>query len=736
MAEEHKFGTLKGVFVPNVTMMFGVILFMRLGLIVGNVGLCAYLSIIAISLFFMTITSLSIAMIVTNMQVGGGGAYFLISRSVGIEVGGALGIGLILSQIISLAVCVTGFSYSLYFLIPDIPVIFIELLTLLGLAAISFISADLALKLQFLVFCLLLTAVTSIFIFTDPDQAYALAGEPFFFSKPLTFWQGFALFYPAMTGIEAGMALSGSLRNPSRSLWVGCLTALLVVAAVYALVGSYAWFVFPRSFLEASELILVRTSRVPALIYAGIWCATLSSALGNFLGGPRMLQSLAEDGVAPAPLKKGYGPHHEPRLAVALTFAVALVMILGTTIDQILPIAAMICLMTYGTFNVTAAVAELIHAPSWRPSIRIPWWLSLLAAALAFFLMLMISIPWTFVTFVCVAGFYSLIRFLSVDVTFRDLRQNIIFFLSRLAVYHMTEQEDNPHHWHPQLLAFSKAPSNDLGLLQFSSCMARRSGILTVATLLPEAWEEEQAAKKEAIAQFLEKNAINGLLEVIATQEPQMGIENLIKTYGIGQLQPNTVILNLASELNDWQLVMNTIKVAKLHNKNLILFHDVTTRKEGLFSESSYRRRKIAVCWDKDDTAAFELMLSYVHSLTSNITWRRSQCVIHHAAQDDKARQHVRRYLKAFVQSSRVQVEVKVDIDSQSTNGFPKFDKYLKGYDLAFIPLRPYEDEENEEKYLAYLKEYYAVLPQKTPVALVTSYDALNHAEIYVDYSY
>jgi len=245
---DTKFSTFTGVFVPNVTMMFGVILFLRLSLVLGYLGIWMYLVATAISLAIMFTTSLSTASVVTNMKVGGGGAYFLLSRSLGIEIGGAIGITLVLSRMISLALVVTGFSYSITNLFPNLSVYLVELVTMVALLIITLVSTNLALKTQQLIFWVLSGSIVSVFFFTIPTE------NPLdlrFYKEGLTFWQGFAIFFPAFTGIEAGMALSGSLRNPSRSLAFGNIWSLLYVGIIYTALALFLWWMFTAVVLES-----------------------------------------------------------------------------------------------------------------------------------------------------------------------------------------------------------------------------------------------------------------------------------------------------------------------------------------------------------------------------------------------------------------------------------------------------------------------------------------------------
>ena len=227
------FGTFYGIFVPNVTMMFGVILFLRLTPITSHVGLESMLAILALSLLVMLLTSLSIASIATNMQVGAGGVYYLISRALGIELGGAVGFVIYLAQLISISLTITGFAYLFHEQFPSVSIVSLEIVALFVLTILSGASASWALKIQLGVCVLILTAVATVFFGSTTLIEAPRHAAPFYPGGTLKFWMAFALFYPAMTGIEAGMALSGNLRDPARSFFVGNITSLIFVAVIY-----------------------------------------------------------------------------------------------------------------------------------------------------------------------------------------------------------------------------------------------------------------------------------------------------------------------------------------------------------------------------------------------------------------------------------------------------------------------------------------------------------------------
>jgi len=729
------FGTFYGVFVPNVTMMFGVILFMRLGLVVGNVGMWQFSTILLLSLVVMLTTSLSIAMIVTNMRVGGGGVYYLLSRSLGMEVGGAIGIALVLSQIFTVAVCTTGFAYSLSNLLQDIypgvNLVTIEMFTLLILSFLAFASADLALKTQLIIFAVLIVGVISVFFSKDISQIAFTPDLPFF-SEGLKFWEAFALFYPALTGIEAGMGLSGNLKNPSRSLWLGSFLSLVFVAIVYFLIGSYLAFSVPSENLKNSPMILLEISRIPQLIYLGIWGATLSSSLGALIGGPRMFQSIADDGIVPSVFGKTFGKYQEPRYALALTFFISLTLMIFTTIDQIIPIQAMICLISYGTLNIFAGLAELIHSPRWRPTVRIPWWICLFGGGLCIFLMFMINPLWSFLALFSVTAIYFSLRFLSLDVSFQDFRENIIFFFSRFAIYHLSKIEEHAHHWHPQLLVFSNSPTTQSNMICLASSITRRSGILSVASILPISWEDEDELlhMKKAIEDYLSRLEVSCLVETHAYSDPIKGIENLIKSYGLGSLQPNTIMMYISPE-DELEGVIRAIEISKAYSKNIILFKDSTTAPLKLFKTPYIQRKRIDIWWDNDYTGSFELILSFIHTLTSGLVWKYAHINLRGVFPDDSTKQHLKSYFNDFIKHSRVRMKFRLYVEGEAVTPLDKLEKYSGHADLVVLPLRPIED--SPDDYHKYLKSLIKKLPDETPFVLVTCYDNLDHREIYIE---
>jgi amino acid transporter len=728
-SSETGFGTFKGIFVPNVTMMFGVILFLRLSLVLGNVGIWQFLAIIGLSLGIMILTSLSIATIVTNMNVGGGGVYFLISRSLGIEIGGAIGLALVLAQVISMTLCVSGFAYSFHSLFPQFRIEWIELITMVCLGFLSFSSTDYALKTQVAIFFILLLSIGSVF-FSQP--LLDTPSQTPFFSPPLKFWQAFSLFYPALTGIEAGMALSGSLKKPSRALSIGNILSLLFVALIYCAMALFLWFTFSPQALSSNPLLVLNSSKLPALIYIGIWCATLSSALGNFLGAPRILQRIAEDNIAPEILGRSYGKYEEPRFAIASIFLVAVLLVLTTTMDQILPILTMICLLTYGTLNLVAGLAELISSPSWSPTFRTRWQYPIIGALGCLSLMLIIDPIWALISISLIIALYFFLRGRSLDVSFQDTRESIIFFFSRLALYRLAGKEENPKNWLPQVLALSRSTVQHEKMLRLGNEISGRSGILTVVTLLPEEWEapEQMEKTKGLIQDWLKEKGIMGFSEVQACKDYYEGVLSLIKMHGIGPLQPNTILFPV-TENEQAEHLYSIIETGTLNRKNLLFYFDASSISPKEFTAPINQRKRIDIWWDPSGPEAFELGLSLILTLRSSPIWNFRELNLITIASDENSKEHLKTYLNPFSKKMRLKCKVKIFIEQKDL--FACVDQFSSSADLVLFPLHSCSLYEDNKEYRNYLNSVLETFKNtKTPLLGLLCKDTLKHREIYI----
>ncbi len=230
-----RFGTFGGVFTPSILTILGVVMYLRVGWATGEAGLGGMLLIVLIAHAISFATGLSIASISTNRTVGAGGAYFMISRSLGAPAGAAIGIPLFFAQALSVTFYIVGFTEAL---VPLIPVGYRELFDPISISTainilltmISLRSAALAIKAQYFVMAAIVISLVSFFGGTTNEFPREIE---WFNEGGAGFGTVFAVFFPAVTGIMAGVSMSGDLKDARTGIPRGTLLAIFVGRPVY-----------------------------------------------------------------------------------------------------------------------------------------------------------------------------------------------------------------------------------------------------------------------------------------------------------------------------------------------------------------------------------------------------------------------------------------------------------------------------------------------------------------------
>lgn len=691
----YGFGTFQGVFTPSILTIIGVVMYLRFGWMLGNVGLPASLAIVTLGSAITFLTGLSISALATNMRMKGGGAYFILSRSLGLEAGAALGIPLAIAQAVGVSFYVAGFAEAL--VQSGLPVVSgwdartVGLVTLVVLAAVATISADIALKTQYFIMAAIVVSLAAFFLGGRPEGL--AAPPPGDVPAPLGFWPVFAVFFPAVTGILSGLGMSGDLKDPGRSIPRGTLAAVLTGYAVYMSVPIALHAMVPDAeILRSDTMILRKCARWETPILVGVWAATLSSAVGSFLCAPRVLQALSRDRLLPAFFGRGFGKADDPRLAAVVCFGVAALGIWLGDINVIAPVLTLFNLSTYGLLNFSAAVEESIASPAWRPTFRVRAVFSFLGFAGCLGAMFMISPGWTFVAVFCEAAIYWSVKRRALRARWGDVRTGLFAGFARFALRGLSRAHHVERTWRPNLLVMTELPLADARMLALARAVSGGKSFVTLASVLPPAAMSRADELRDAVRRAAAKMELEAFVKLTTAEDGWRGMADLVRTYGFGPLVPNTLMIGPPAHGTEARFAAFA-QAAVRARRNVLVVGGADGENPGV----------VDIWWrGAGANGSFMLALAFLLGRDRYAKTRplRVNMIIHRRTPDE-----ARAELAGFLSSVRVKAETRV-IDSE---GRPFTDVIAAHSDdaaLSFVGLRAPRPDEPDASYA----DYFALL--------------------------
>ena len=657
-----RFGTFGGVFTPNVLTILGIILFLRTGWVVGQAGLLGALLIVAIANAISFLTGLSLSAIATSMDVRAGGKYYMISRSLGLEIGGAIGVPLYLSQTISVAFYIIGFTEALEGIafFDQLNPRLIATTVALFFGFIAFIGADFAIKIQYFILAALVAALVSFFAGGwESIQAPTLISN---YSEGKNFWSVFAVFFPAVTGIAVGASMSGDLKEPSKSIARGTFYSILFTAAIY--LAAVVWLSLHGTAdeLKSKTLIMTDIALFPPLILLGVWSATLSSALGSIVAAPRTLQAIAKDRIVPRVLGARLGSPTEPRMGVLVSTVIAIAIIWIGDLNIVAPIITMFFLNTYGMTNLGAGIENLVGNPSYRPRTKIHPSLSLLGALGCYGAMFVIN---PFATIIAILISYSIYFYLerrTVIHTWGDVRNGIWFSLARHSLLNLERSVYHAKNWRPNILVFTGQPHNRGPLVEVSRWLSRGYGIVSFYQLLVGdidrlAQRKLRAVARRQIRTFIREQKMSAFAEADIVNEFYAGAVTVCQAHGVGGLEPNTVLMGWSgTDGGRTQSLRLLSTLADLEKSALYLHHD---------EMRGFGNHKIIDVWWRGHNRNGDLMLLLAHIISQNPTWDGSSIRLLRILPRGEGRERTETHLRALLESVRVTAEPVVIVPPQ-----------------------------------------------------------------------
>ncbi|XP_045467034.1 bumetanide-sensitive sodium-(potassium)-chloride cotransporter isoform X2 [Harmonia axyridis] len=601
-----KFGWIKGVLVRCLLNIWGVMLFLRLTWVVAQAGVGESMLLILTATAVTSITAVSMSAISTNGVIKGGGTYYMISRSLGPEFGGSIGLIFSLANAVACAMYVVGFCESLNDLLAQFHLSIVDggiqdvriigCITVVILTIIVVVGMEWEAKAQVGLLVILLVAILDFFIgsFLGPQNELSKAKgfvgynvdvlrenfpSDYRYSEGVKhdFFSVFSVFFPAATGILAGANISGDLKDPQSSIPKGTLLSIAITSVTYILMAFVAGFTVLRDatgnvedYINGSKPICVPgeckyglhnsfqvvelVSWIGPIIYAGCFAATLSSALASLVSAPKVFQALCKDKLYPKIewFGKGYGQNGEPIRGYVLTFIIAVGFILIGELNLIAPLISNFFLAAYTLINFSTFHASLAKPIGWRPTFRYyNMWLSLLGAILCVMVMFLISWWTALLTLTAVLALYLVVSYRKPDVNWGSTTQAQMYKTALQAVQQLNAVEEHVKNYRPQILVLSGMPSSRPALVDFAHLLTKNLSMLVCGHITEEPLHQRLRNILHYKAHsWLKAHKLKSFYLQVDGMNFEQGSTALLKASGIGKLRPNILLMG---HKTDWQ---------------------------------------------------------------------------------------------------------------------------------------------------------------------------------------
>uniref|UniRef100_A0A3B5BID7 Solute carrier family 12 member 3-like n=1 Tax=Stegastes partitus TaxID=144197 RepID=A0A3B5BID7_9TELE len=600
-----RFGWVTGVMVRCMLNIWGVILFLRLSWITSQAGILLTWVIILMSVTVTSVTALSISAIATNGRVTSGGAYFMISRSLGPEIGGPIGMVFSFANALACALNTVGFAEVVRDLLQEFGIVMVDsindvrivgVITVTVLLLISLAGMEWESKTQILFFIVIIVSFSNYLVGTflppSPEKkAQGIFGyrseiflenlKPNWRGAGNDFFQMFAIFFPSAIGILSGANISGDLKDPASAIPKGTLMAIFTTAVSYLVISATVASCVVRdasgnvsdiltgnstdgcvglacslgwNFTEciqsqsceyglANNLkVLGQVSGFYYLITAGVFAASLSSALGFLVSAPKVFQCLCRDKIYPyiGFFAKGYGKNDEPLRAYVLCYVIAVAFILIAKLNTIAALISNFFLCSYSLINFSCFHASITNSPGWRPSFHYySKWMALFGAVISVVLMFLFTWWAALITFCIIFFLFGYVNYNKPKVNWGSSVQAGTYNMALSYSVSLSGVEDHVKNFRPQCLVLTGPPNQRPALVDFVGCFTKHISLMICGDIVTVSHSDATGG----LVKWMNKRKVRSFYTPFTADSLRVGARNLLQASGLGKLKPNTLVL-------------------------------------------------------------------------------------------------------------------------------------------------------------------------------------------------
>ena len=594
-------------------------------------------------------------------------------------------------------------------------------ITCLGLTVLTFFSTSLALRVQYLVLAAI--ALSLISLFAGHSQGLPVSGVPLWFSEGAeSFETVFAVFFPAVTGFTAGVAMSGDLKNPRLSIPRGTLWAIGVGLLVYLAIPIFLGLTVDTEALREDQMIWMKIAWIPELVVAGVFAATLSSALGSILGAPRYLQALAFDRVVPSFLGKGYGTLNEPRIGTVATFLIAEAGILVGELDLIARIITMFFLTSYGFACLACGMQTWSAIPSFRPDFRVPAWVSFLGALVCLSVMFKLDATAMAGATLVMVGIFLALKKREGQSSALDIWQGFWTAVVQKGLLYLNRRQVDGKNWKPNVIVFGGNPYKRRHMALMADWLFQERGLATYFSILKgDVISHSRAARQSEIhvRNALQEISPQMMSRVIVSDNLYGGILDVSQAYGFSGLVPNTIFLGWAEETEAPEAFTNLMRGLLSLDRNLLMLRHDDHKSFG-------KQRRVDIWWGGQERNV-QLMLLLGFLLISSKEWQSAAVQVNVIVDQESQMEIAKANLLRIITEARLSAEPNIIIRDKPTPDLIR--ETSSKADLVLMGLREPKEGETAE----YVSHVSALLTGLGSVLLVRASSQFDATRLLLD---
>jgi len=662
---QQKYGTFAGVFVPTLLTILGVILFLRHGWVVGNAGLLGSLLIVTIAFVIVTFTALSMSCITTNIRIQAGGAYSIISQSLGLEVGGSVGIPLYLAQTFAITMYVFGFREGWLYIFPDHYAIIVDLAVFGTLFLVAFLSAKLAFRVQYVILAVIIGSLLSVAgsVFTGAMQFDIqwwgeFPGAPEDDFPGVSFWVIFAVFFPAATGIMAGANMSGELKNPKKSIPIGTISAVLISYIIYVATAYWASRVASTEELISNYNIMIDRALWGPAVIGGLLGATFSSALASIVGAPRILQALSDHKIFPGGNAfSKLAKNGEPRNAILFTGLIVLVTLMLRDLNTIAPLITMFFLITYMMINLVVFIEQRMDMISFRPTFSVPKFVPIIGTLGCLFTMFIINPVFGLIALGIVIATYLYLSNRKLEVPYGDMRSGLFVSLAEWVAKKVSLlPEKNERAWKANLLVPVRSTRELRGSFSLIRNLVYPKGSIKLVGISDKENVSEMRESMVNLADSFAKENVYTRWSFVQSVDFKSAVMNALQTLQGTFFKPNILFMRLSQDKRYDDEIHSIINEARHYKMGIQLYVEDYIAQLGRSASINVWLHERSPEWDLNmEMGNIDLALLSAFKLKTN--WNAKMRVI--TVVDESEVENAYKYLDNLLEVARLK-----DVDS------------------------------------------------------------------------